>query len=252
MRRWRQSTIWVLLILACVLHSSASLHGQAAGNKEANRRGGFRVAAGPGLNLPRAVVFQLRFARIIFEPAVAEDNWIDEEDVATNDQTLHRVGKVRSAVGVGEDVVLGIGVDLERAAIARDLLDKRLLREIEAIDAICKLSTAQRKGLALAGSGDIKRFIDRAIDLVERLEMTRSITDEDEFREWLAPLGNEYDRLHRLLDGDFFASGSLLFKTARTILAPEQLTQLAAAEPRLGHVSKLPRAPLPGAEAGVK
>jgi hypothetical protein len=226
----------VILLVVSGIFSTPSLFGQVT----VRNKVGFRLASGFGPNGPISVA-RFNHVKVVFETPIAAADVTDVvtngDDTTADDRRPHQTGQLRFIVGTGEDVVFGIGSDPARAAIACEVLNNLLRKELGSVDATCRLTPAQQKKLALAGRGDIKRFIDRAAHVVSQLERTDNVLDEEQFRIWVTPLGAEYDRLGRLLDCGIFGAGSLFYKTLRTTLTPDQSAQLDAAEAEGNHAS---------------
>jgi hypothetical protein len=239
-RGWsRRSVSLVVLLAVSGILSTPMLFGQAI----ARNRGTFRIASGVGPNGPMCVA-RFNHAQVVFEAPISMGDATDGnalgDDTTADERQPHQPGQIRFVVGTREDVIFGIGSDPERAAIACRLLDNLLCKELDSVSATCVLTSDQMKKLALAGRGDIKRFIDRAADVVSHLERPDNIPDEEQFRIWVTRLGAEYDRLGRLLNAGIFGAGSLFHKTLRTTLTPEQSAQLDAAEAEGNRASATP------------
>jgi hypothetical protein len=113
------------------------------------------------------------------------------------------------------------------AGNGRRLLNAALERRIEAIDANCRLSGAQRRKLQLAGRGDIKRFLDR----VDAVRPTSPRTDDDLEDLTLCGMAWSWDDEARVPARRFglFEQGSLFSKMVKTLLTESQAAAFEAA-----------------------
>ena len=119
----------------------------------------------------------------------------------------------------------------------RSPLERLLGRRITELKGQCALTDAQVKKLELAGNGDIKRFVDRLEALARKLEDTA--TGLDGLRTAFA----DCEALRNSLNNGLFGDGSLLAKTLRKTLSPEQAASRdrSIAQERLQRYERLVR-----------
>jgi hypothetical protein len=92
----------------------------------------------------------------------------------------------------------------------------RLASKLSAIDRTCQLTADQRRALELAGKGDIKRFFDQFFALKKEV-LDRGLLPE-------APqFAVEVERLRIKASSGLFHEQSLMGKSVRSTLTPEQL-----------------------------
>jgi hypothetical protein len=114
------------------------------------------------------------------------------------------------------------------ALVAEDRLARLLDRRTDVVDRICRLSSAQREKLRLAGRGDIKRILDRAAAISNRLENPGPVRDAEEFEIWVRALFGLSEAVRLDLDGDLFDARSLFAKALKRTLTPEQSAAYSA------------------------
>jgi hypothetical protein len=167
-----------------------------------------------GENIPYQPM-QLRSLMTVYASAHArvrsEEGFQEGAIFQIDEQQLKRADTVFDAL------VLGNEPDPPRRR-----LDLLLRSKIEAINAICELTSTQYDKLDLAGRGDIKRFFDRVEKLRDnfRDSGTTGIVTQD--------MAHETGLLQLLVrDGQFFGEGSLFAKTMRRSLTAEQFERIA-------------------------
>jgi hypothetical protein len=252
----RACLIRVLLLVVSGLFASASFSGQTTlkkgGIDALDRPVGFHIAVEVGRNGP-CTIANVNGVLIVFE-SPKEDVGAAEDEEATiagdesiDERQSRQAPRFRIASGTAEMLTFGIGSDVGRER-AIERFNIFLQDHVKAISARCKLTSAQQNKLLLAGHGDIKRFVDRAANVLARLDQTDNIASEEQFRAWVTPLGAECEHMQRLLDSGIFGGDSLFAKTLRTTLTREQAVELTATEPQSGDLHSGLRRALPAAK----
>jgi hypothetical protein len=110
----------------------------------------------------------------------------------------------------------------------RELLERMVSLRIVALTLECALTEAQIKKLELAGKGDIKRLLNRFDDLARRLDDPAA--DLQALRSVLA----DWKTIEINWKNEFLGPGSLLTKTLKTTLTPQQaaMRQVAVTDQR--------------------
>jgi hypothetical protein len=113
----------------------------------------------------------------------------------------------------------------------REVLLRMVSLRIVALTLECALTEAQVKKLELAGKGDIKRFLDRLDDIARRLDDPAA--DEHVLRRVLA----DWKPIEINWKNEFLGPGSLLTKTLKTTLTPQQaaMREVAVTDQRRQH-----------------
>jgi hypothetical protein len=172
---------------------------------------------------PGGETCQAQFNNVVFVFIKAvEDDRPEIEDVseAVVPNSGPHVGLIS---GTADDFVFGAG---QSAAVVSSRLDIMLRRQVGAINDLCDLTDVQLQKILLAGRGDIQRLLDRAGKLKGQIEKPVEIANVEQFKTWCTRLGQESGALGTALKSGPFDMQSLLAKTLRTTLTPEQLELL--------------------------
>jgi len=108
--------------------------------------------------------------------------------------------------------------DNQPIATAQARLDRLLKQRIAAVDRICELNEVQRRKLELAGRGTIRQLFKN----IDELRTDFLSADQVEQNDFIVQKGPEIKSLRTMLRSSPFDEDSLLEKTLRTILTPEQ------------------------------
>ena len=214
----------VLAFLACLTIWSPSVHGQVAvqknrvinRNRVINLSGGFRLVTANG---PNGSTGQASFDNVIvfFKEVIVAADTIDDDAIEYDPQRGNE--HISIAQGTADDLAFGPGSTAEKM---QTQLATRLHQEIETIDKICKLTDVQKRKIELAGRGDIQRLLDRAEMLKTKFETCDAILTIDEFETWAKAVAAEESRLGVAMNLRASRDGTLLAKTLKTVLTPEQ------------------------------
>jgi hypothetical protein len=242
----RFATFVGVLFVASAVISISSAPGQAIATKRivANRNRPFQIIQGRGPGGPLTVAY-VNGVAIFFEASNEVEAPADGDDETIEERQRQQAARPRISSGNIDQLTFGIGSDLASAEIATELLNIQLREQLKVIDAACELTPAQRKKLSLAGRGDIKHFIDRAATLRASIEKPDDILTEDQFRNWVTPLGEECEQMRQRLHSGLFGPGSLFFKIQGVTLTPEQMGLLVLAKLRDSEPSVVPHRGLP-------
>ena len=116
-------------------------------------------------------------------------------------------------------------------AAAEDRQRRLLATRIAELNALCKLSSAQKQKLELAGKGDIKRYFDKVARFKQELELRLEPPTRNE-------LSESTSGLRFVLSSGLFLDGSLIARTISNTFTTEQLAVYDArvlANIRTGH-----------------
>lgn len=114
---------------------------------------------------------------------------------------------------------------------ARTRLENRLQQKLQKLDRISGLSQGQWEKLQLAGRGDVKRLMDRAVNLRAKCKAYYEISELNQFQKWAEELRREANSLREpLYAGPFDASDALFLKCMRASLSAEQSEKYARFE----------------------
>jgi hypothetical protein len=98
----------------------------------------------------------------------------------------------------------------------RRRMELNLIAHVRDVDKVCSLTAAQEKKLLLAGRGDIKRYFDRVEQA--RVRFDQGAGDRVEPETMIV----ELQRLNRAYRPEFLGASSLLSKSLKNTLTPEQ------------------------------
>ncbi len=170
------------------------------------------------------IVFSVLFLTSCTVPISADDGIEDEDaegEIRAAEKRLNIVPAALLSTEMGEQTFEEVvfGARGEHAAGVRAWLDALLVRKVDTVDRLSRLSDAQKRKLHLAGRGDIKRFFDRVeAQRAQILLLTRAALDERTAGENFAATR----RLRHVLDLGPFEDGSLFAKTVNKSLTARQ------------------------------
>jgi hypothetical protein len=213
-----------LALLACLTIWQSSVLAQVAvpknrviiRNRVVNLGGGFRLVTTNG---PNGQTGQASFdnVTVLFKEVVVAADTIDDDII---DGVPRRGNEHVSIVqGTADDLAFGSGSSAENM---QTQLAARLHQEVETIDKTCKLTSIQKRKIELAGRGDIKHLLDRAETLKTKFEICDASQTLGDFEAWAKEVSMERGRLGVAMSLRASRDGTLLAKTLKTVLTPEQ------------------------------
>jgi hypothetical protein len=119
----------------------------------------------------------------------------------------------------GSNLYRWIFGDSADAVIARKQLDWILRQKIAMVDQVCRLTSAQKQKLHLAGRGDIRSFFDRLEELTTQFQLVKFDPDKVNI------LTQEAQSLNRHLTPRLFGDSSKFAKVLKTLLTAEQFAK---------------------------